>query len=276
MYYDEAPAGYKQVRLGHAVAASSCVPGIFEPLVFKDLYPDKTVLLVDGGVYDNQGVASLLEQDCSVMLVSDASGQMSALDEPSSGMVGVPLRSFSVSMSRVRQAEYHELDARLRSSVLRGLMFLHLKKDLEVNTVDWVDCQDPAEASDEARPVDRRGVLTKFGLRKDVQARLAGIRTDLDSFTEVEAYALMTSGYRMTEYEFKERIKVFPESPEIGTNWKFLAIEKLLSPGSGFSTIMKHLTVANQAAFKVWRLYTPLKISGIVLLAGLAGALVWG
>ena len=50
------------------------MPAIFEPIPLEDLYPDKKVLLVDGGVYDNQGVASLLEQDCSVMLVSDASG----------------------------------------------------------------------------------------------------------------------------------------------------------------------------------------------------------
>jgi len=42
--------------------------------------------------------------------------------------------------------------------------------------------------------------LTQKGLkiRKDVQERLAAIRTDLDSFTDQEAYALMTSGYRKT------------------------------------------------------------------------------
>jgi predicted acylesterase/phospholipase RssA len=159
------------------VAASSCVPGLFEPLVMKGLYPGKAVRLVDGGVFDNQGVASLLEQDCSVMLVSDASGQMTAVDEPSAGMIGVPLRSFNVSMARVRQAEYHELDARRRSSALRGLMFLHLKKDLDVDPVDWVDCQDPSDASEESRPRDRRGVLTRFGIRKDVQALLAAIRS---------------------------------------------------------------------------------------------------
>jgi len=74
MYYWQAPKGYNKYRLGYAVAASSAVPAIFEPIPLEELYPDKKVLLVDGGVYDNQGVASLLEQDCSVMLVSDASG----------------------------------------------------------------------------------------------------------------------------------------------------------------------------------------------------------
>jgi hypothetical protein len=30
---------------------------------------------------------------------------------------------------------------------------------------------------------------------KDLQRKLAGLRTDLDSFSEVEAYSLMLSGY---------------------------------------------------------------------------------
>ena len=62
-------------------------------------------------------------------VVSDASGQMAAQDHPSGGRLGVPLRSFSVSMARVRQSQYQELEARLRSGLLKGLMFLHLKKD---------------------------------------------------------------------------------------------------------------------------------------------------
>jgi predicted acylesterase/phospholipase RssA len=144
------------------VAASSSVPGLFEPLVLPDLYDGKTVRLVDGGVYDNQGVASLLEQDCTMMLVSDASGQMEALDHPSGARLGVPLRSFSVSMARVRQAQYQELAARLRSGLLKGLAFLHLNKDLDADPVDWRERQDPHEASDEARPADRRGVETRY------------------------------------------------------------------------------------------------------------------
>ena len=85
MYYDEAPSAYQRYRLGYAVAASSCVPGLFEPLPLPDLYEHAgsgrkiTVRLVDGGVHDNQGTASLLEQGCAVLLVSDASGQSNSL-----------------------------------------------------------------------------------------------------------------------------------------------------------------------------------------------------
>ena len=34
-----------------------------------------------------------------------------------------------------------------------------------------------------------------------MQERLAGLRTDLDSFSDAEAYALMLSGYRMADAE---------------------------------------------------------------------------
>jgi hypothetical protein len=252
------------------------VPGLFEPLAFRGLYPDRTVRLVDGGVFDNQGIASLLEQDCSVMIVSDASGQMSALDEPGAGMVSVPLRSYHVSMARVRQAEYRELEARRRSSLLRGLMFLHLKKDLDVDTVDWVNCQDPSDASEEARPIDRRGILTRYGIRKDVQGMLAAMRTDLDSFSDVEAYALMTSGYRMAQHDFRWSVSgSFPTPPQHKVEWRFLGVEPLLSQGPRFPAVRRQLQVAASRAFKVWRLSRPLSVAGAVLVAALAGTLVW-
>ena len=157
-----APPDYRHIRLGEAVAASSCVPGLFEPLVLPRLYPEKVVRLVDGGVHDNQGTASLIEQDCNVLIVSDASGQMEALDDPSASRLGVSMRSFNVSMARVRDAQYRELAARRRTGLVRGFMFMHLKRDLDSVPVDWVDCQDPHEASDDARPASRRGVLTGY------------------------------------------------------------------------------------------------------------------
>lgn len=62
----------KQIRLGDIVAASSCFPGGFEPLEFPGdfIWPDGVVPkcvqcmaptpLMDGGVYDNQGLESLM------------------------------------------------------------------------------------------------------------------------------------------------------------------------------------------------------------------------
>ena len=255
MYYNDAPQKHRQMALGRAVAASAGVPGLFEPLVLNGLYPDRIVRLVDGGVHDNQGVAALLEQECDVMLVSDASGQMQTLTDPAQDRVGSILRSNGILQARLRVSEAQELEARRRAGLLRGLMFVHLKKDLDSDPVNWVGCSDPIEASDEARPAARRGVLTSYGIRKDVQEKLAAIRTDLDSFSEIEAYALMVSGYRMTEFEFLNSLKDLPfNQPAHRHNWDFFCVEGAMDKCDGrdaeHDRLMSVLTKGSQVLFK--------------------------
>jgi predicted acylesterase/phospholipase RssA len=277
MYYWEAPERHQQVRLGHAVAASSCVPGLFEPLSLDELYAGRVVRLVDGGVCDNQGVAGLLEQDCTVMLVSDGSGQTESQPQPSQGPVGVPLRSNAILQARVREAQYYELRSRRRSSLLRGLMFVHLKEDLDVDPVDWVDCPDPYQASDDSRPAARRGLLTSYGIAKDVQTLLAGVRTDLDSFSDVEACALMVSGYRMTEHAFKysEDLPGFVDTADTEP-WDFLAVEQgMRGPGKKQKHLQRLLGVSGAIAFKVWRLSAPLKVLAVLMALALVVGLGW-
>ncbi|MGB8510597.1 MAG: tetratricopeptide repeat-containing protein, partial [Pyrinomonadaceae bacterium] len=272
MSYAEAPAGYRRFRLGRAVAASACVPGLFDPIALGELFPGMTVRLVDGGIHDNQGVAGLREQDCSVLLVSDASGQMETEKNPDAGVLAVPQRSLDMLMARVRGSQYDDLKARRDSSLLRGLMFLHLKKDLDVDPLDWVGCSDPYDASDESRPAARRGPLTSYGVRKDVQKRLAAIRTDLDAFSDTEAYALMTSGYLMTEHEFSSCIQGFAERRGERERWRFLALEEPMKKTGGDAAMMRLLEVAHSRALKVWK-YSRLTmipfIVGPVLAVGL-------
>jgi predicted acylesterase/phospholipase RssA len=279
LYYNDVdtPKAHAKVRLGHAVGASACVPGLFEPLMLDELYPDRVVRLVDGGVCDNQGVGSLLEQDCNVILVSDGSGQMGSENNPSNGLLGVPLRSNTILQSRVREAQYHELSARKRAGLLRGFMFVHLKDDLDVDPIDWLGCLDPFDASDDSRPAFRRGSLTRYGIAKDIQELLAGVRTDLDSFSDVESFALMTSAYRMTEHEFRHShcIAGFPE-PAAPYQWDFLEVEEgMKGGGPKFDYLKKQLSVSNALAFKVWKLRTGLKATAMVLAALAVVFVVW-
>jgi predicted acylesterase/phospholipase RssA len=292
MYYDDAPPPHDQIRLGHAVAASACVPGLFEPLVLPDLYEIKadpeprdmvaadaegkpiTVRLVDGGVHDNQGIMGLLEEDCNAVIVSDASGQMESENNPSKGVIGVPLRSNSILMARVREAEYRELEARRQSGVLRNLVFIHLKKDLEVHPVDWIGCEDPSNFGKE-RPSSALKDKTEYGILKEVQSALAAIRTDLDSFCDAEAYALMTSGYRMVEFELKTQFSDFPTSTEDTPKWDFLAVEAEMKEPSQSEHLLKLLKVGRQRAFKIWKLSIPLKITSWILGALALILLLW-
>ena len=275
LYYDQAPPRYRHVRLGHAVAASSCVPGLFEPLTLPGLYRNEegeeiTVSLVDGGVHDNQGVASLLEQDCTVILVSDASGQMTTIDTPRHGALPVSLRSNSILMARVRTAQFRELESRRRASLLRARPFVHLKKEMRVEPLDWIDCQDPQDPS-----VKQVEGLTSYGMPKDLQRLLAGIRTDLDSFTEVEAYTLMLSGYRMMTHELEVVMPQYRPEENYRPTWRFLEIEPVLHAPSSDplrQKVERVLDVASGRAFKVWRLYPPLRwVSWTLGAAAVAG-----
>jgi predicted acylesterase/phospholipase RssA len=91
----------QHIRLADIVAASSCFPGGFEPFVFPQhfhwtaQYPLDAALddlgsdfrhglpLMDGGIYDNQGIDSLLqafdESSACTLLISDVSAQNSQM-----------------------------------------------------------------------------------------------------------------------------------------------------------------------------------------------------
>jgi predicted acylesterase/phospholipase RssA len=215
--------GAREVTVGQAVAASAAVPGAFGPLRLSRLYrvdgEDVDVFLVDGGVYDNQGTVSLLAQDCNVLLVSDAAGQLAAsYEEPRGfkGRLGFAARSLSVLMERTRQAVYADLKARVRSGQLRGLMFLHMKDDLQAEPIEWVGCQ-------ESYQPNRWSALTRTEVRRDIQDRLAKLRTDLDEFSEEEARFLMAAGYQMSGWSFKDSLGQIPglSSKPITTEWAF-------------------------------------------------------
>jgi predicted acylesterase/phospholipase RssA len=276
MYYDQAPGEHQNVKLGFAVAASSCVPGMFEPLPMENLYPDgRVVRLVDGGVFDNQGAASLLEQDCNVLLVSDASGQMATEDNPADGALDVLMRASLISQERIRWSEYAELDARRRAALLRGLMFIHLRKELSEKPLDWIGC---LRENDYDFPPPNLDSLTRYNVNKVAQRLLSAVRTDLDSFSDGEAYALMASGYLMAEYEFPKTLAAFPGITQADLNrppsdWEFLNFVEALKKPNDYQDFFELLKVANQSAFKIWRLSAPLrKLRSFV--AGAASALL--
>ncbi len=282
LYYSQAPGEeHRNYPLGYAVAASACVPGLFDPLVIDGLYPDRTIRLVDGGVNDNQGVGSLLDEQCTMILCSDASGQMQDCPKPPGSVVGVVTRSGSIQGDRIREAEYQDLRSRVDTKALQGLFFIHLKKDLPVCPVDWIGCDDPSPVA------EKKSTGTPYGIDAPLQAGLAAIRTDLDSFTEVEANALMLSGYLMADCHFKELQKQYEKDEGKGkwggfdvdaerrTDWPFLKLEPLMgesetSDDPRRAEIAKQLAVSRHRGFKVWRLDPELRELRWRLLGGAA------
>ena len=285
-YHDRAPPAYQSMPLSKAVVASACVPGLFEPLRLDNLYALEergkeaealTLRQVDGGVHDNQGVGSLLEQGSTVLLVSDASGQTGLAPDPGGGAFAPLLRSNSVLMERVRQEQYARLDAMEKGGLLKGLMFLHLKRDLDVTPIDWKGSEEPPEEA--GQPAD---ALTEYGVRKKIQTLLAGIRTDLDSFSDVKAFALMSSGYRMAAF-YLPQVEVLPKRPSPPVDWRFLTIDKVISGASTtdprYLRVVKLLGSGGSRMFRIWQQSRALLLATSLLCVAaivLIGALLIG
>ena len=233
---------WREFPLGSAVAASSAVPGLFNPVPLSGLYAERDVQLADGGVYDNQGVDTLLQENCSLILCSDASGQLSDDRSPATLSFGVLARANNISMERDRIVEYQDLRSRLENGALDGLLFVHLRQGLDIRRVPPISDK-PATAQSGVEASSR----TDYCVDKGIQRLLSQIRTDLDSFTEVEADALMLSGYQAAGKQIEECQKKLPPGERWGgfdtsaygnDDWPFLGIAAYIcaTPGQQDAT----------------------------------------
>jgi hypothetical protein len=118
--------------------------------------------------------------------------------------------------------------------------------------------------------------LLQYGIQRSVQRKLAAIRTDLDSFSEAEAYALMTSGYCMAEHSLASPILGFDLPAAARLDWEFLAIEPLMKQAGEDTPLMRQLRVADKLFFKVWLLSRKLQlVAGAAALTLLWLGLTW-
>jgi NTE family protein len=214
------------LTLGQAVAASCCVPGIFEPLSLTDLYKTATgedivVRLVDGGVFDNQGVVSLFAEECNPIICSDASDLLKHEQVPSTRLFNMAMRANEIMMDRIRNKVLDELFTRPPTSYA----FFHLG----------------AGVSQQTFPQDAEQLVYA----------LSHIRTDLDSFTDREAYTLMYYGYGLTGEKFQQ-----VEAADSG--WHFLVIQDLLQDDQKRQELLVQLGVGAKQLFKVFFLKKPM------------------
>jgi NTE family protein len=231
----------KDLNLSDAVAASACVPGIFTPLSIHDLYwnsrkEEIVVELVDGGVFDNQGLDALFAADCTHIICSDASGQLEDSRTPSSQILSVVGRTNDILMTRVRAECLEKLQAGKAH-----FAFFHLRDAFEGNH-EYPSIPGPADRSDNKTD----GHIY----------RLSNLRTDLDTFTDMEAFTLMYDGYCLSDSRLVTRSSALNlgtpvEIPGAG-RWRFLAIRKIISCSP--LKLLEQLHVGANRSFKVFRL----------------------
>ncbi|WP_139488426.1 patatin-like phospholipase family protein [Brevibacillus dissolubilis] len=229
--YDLLTEKLKNIGLGHAVAASACVPGIFPPMSISNMYVNGIrVQLVDGGVHDNQGIQGLLDprHECTHIIVSDASIQMEDVNNPPTNLLAVLSRTSSSLMDRVREEEISRL-----TTIKKHVAFLHLRKGLPVKRIPYLDPEGIPSFETEERPIvikDNEPPSENFHVHHEVQSVLSNIRTHLDSFTDQEAYSLMLDGYLMGREEIAPVAHdLAPQNPPFPAQpWRFRIMEDLV------------------------------------------------
>ncbi|HMI93213.1 MAG TPA: patatin-like phospholipase family protein [Polyangiales bacterium] len=284
--------GVPAPALGEAVAASAGVPGLFPPMPIRGMYEGRDVQLVDGGSHDNQGVQALLAEGCTRILCSDASGQMHDENQPGTGRLGVLLRTSNILMDRVREVQLRDLDERERVSALAPVMFVHMRQGLSEPEVPWISSGEPLPPPSVAS--------TAYEINCCTQERLANLRTDLDAFTDVEANALMCSGYlatrqRLFELDADQRERghdgTFGDyAVEAGGEWPFLAMREVLAARTDpagmaalgveqrarVALLGRQLAAGSAQFFKAWRLSPLLRATAwVATIALFALAVQW-
>lgn len=242
-----------QLTLADAVASSAAVPGVFPPLAIHDLYEsgggDEIVIeLSDGGVYDNQGVDALFQNGCSHFVISDASGQLEDECILGTRFFQVVQRSSDVMMNKIRNETLYRVragqevqsklgtdDPLARENGITAYALMHLRQAF-ANT---------PEQPNFPPPVNRPGGLIY---------RLSGVRTDLDSFSDAEAKALMYDGYFLAHEHLGTGFSPMSNADwKNDKNWGFLAIRDVLLDPKQLNWLRERLRIGSKQFFRPFR-----------------------
>ncbi|HTL13198.1 MAG TPA: patatin-like phospholipase family protein [Bdellovibrionota bacterium] len=183
-----------KITLTQAAQASACFPPVFSPVRLKGLYSRRvlgTARLTDGGVFDNQGMDALFEEECTHVIASDA-GQVLEIKRSIWWYPGMLLRLPGVLMNNVRDLQLANLyDRKFALAETEGLPPERINRLLQHFLVEKAAFFHMGSAP-------ARGATGGAAPHPDARA-LAGIRTDLDSFTDREIDALIYQGYQLCD-----------------------------------------------------------------------------
>ena len=286
-------AKLERLTLADAVTASACVPAIFTPLSIHDLYwsssgSEIVVELVDGGVFDNQGIDALYVEKCTDIICSDAAGQLEDERAPSSKEFSVVARANDVLMDRIRDDGFDKLvqnehGARLLAEHdpkhAGNKLEQELRREWNVEKFAFFHLRESFKSQSGypafPGPTDKATADTGYVYR------LSNIRTDLDSFCDIEAYSLMYDGYCLSNEKLTaSRIcnnGTLPQPNPGPGQWQFLQITRMLNPEDPVRMIrlLKHLEVGKEMLFKVFRLLDPFAIAIACVLTATFAVLTW-
>jgi hypothetical protein len=174
-------------------------------------------------------------------IISDGSGQMPDKTRPSTRLPAVLGRVVSIYGDAEREQ-------RLLSALQHrdAVAFMHLQTGLPALTR-----KPGGETETEAVKLE----TTEFGVHLDVQHALANLRTDLDAFSDAEAWALMADGYLLAGRIVPLRPGVAGlGTPSTPVGWAFDAVAQQLGPTAPDPRFLKILQVGKERFLKPARM----------------------
>lgn len=222
--------------VARAVMASTCVPGVFSPVRIHKRYFAKVgdakrvnPCLVDGGVYDNQGIHKVTFRDssffCHNVIVSDA-GTMMPEESSFQNSLSLLIRTSAVLMNRVKNFQmqrslfevpnenksvvaYQSLGFDVHKSIQEFLNMLkagyisdkvmaaHRINQLDVDEENWESIRGMLEER-----IDYQSILRKSCSNLELEIARS-IRTNLTPLSETEINVLIKHAMNMTEIQVK-------------------------------------------------------------------------
>lgn len=239
----------QKFKISDAVAASSAVPALFDPIILPNTFLKEKIKLVDGGVYDNQGIQALLGDNCLSMICSDASGYFKNEENPSSNRFNVMTRMTDNMMDVIKDFQYSDLVEKEKANFINDLKYIHLKDDLPFYEVDFEKEEQNTIGKERCGNTDYN-----ININIDIQEKLASIRTDLDAFSDIEANGLMCSGYLITKNRYKNN-----KNKVIDYQGDFLELQNLLlleeNANEKRNRFSNALDISKEKFFKLFNIY---------------------
>jgi hypothetical protein len=198
------PGALHAVTLPTAVQASANFPPVFSPLEVRGLYDEARVRklqLSDGGLNDNNGIESLMDERCTHIIASEAGPGPQLTPDVHFNRLGMMAQIVLNQLTIVRrlqlrslreQARVHEAIAGVpagqqSSAAAPSLAALRPRYPVEAVAFFQID----AKLSDGIPETESPLPLPPHPLAQDI----VRLRTDLDGFADIEQDALVYQGY---------------------------------------------------------------------------------
>ncbi len=144
----ESPFNHSKFPIAKAVMASSCVPFAFTPVTIPDAYYYKKQdgntmpILIDGGVYDNQGIHKLTHPqgnyECDIVIASDA-GNLFPDIVTYKNTFALLVRTFDLFMNRIKNFQMMQHLYLNRKAHQKEIVYISLGWDTENSVKGFID-----------------------------------------------------------------------------------------------------------------------------------------